>query len=89
MATYILIALGSSAAATDSAVKAAIAEGDRLSLEAGKWLITSSLSTSKDVSDKIGISDTELFIICPIRGYFGRTRPDVWEWLGAKSSAKV
>lgn len=89
MATYILIALAASAPSIDSAVQATIPPEDRLSLELGKWLITSSLSTSKEVSDKIGISATELFIICPIRGYFGRSRPDVWEWLAAKSNPKV
>jgi hypothetical protein len=89
MATYILIALGSATPAVDSAVVAEIPEEDRLSLEPGKWLVTSSLSTSKAVADKIGLSTSALFIICPIRGYFGRTRPDVWEWLAAKSTAKV
>jgi hypothetical protein len=88
MATYILMALGPSASAVDAAVESAISAEDRLSLEAGKWLLTSSLATSREVSDKIGISDSTLFIICPIRGYFGRTRPDVWEWLAAKSSVK-
>jgi hypothetical protein len=89
MATYILIALGPAAPIVDAAVENAIPVEDRLSLEAGKWLLTSSLSTSKEVADKIGVSTTALFIICPIRGYFGRTRPDVWEWLAAKSTAKV
>jgi hypothetical protein len=88
MATYILMALGPSASAVDAAVESAISAEDRLSLEAGKWLLTSSLATSREVSDMIGISDSTLFIICPIRGYFGRTRPDVWEWLAAKSSVK-
>ena len=88
MATYILISLGTSSSLVDTAVQAAIPPEDRLSLEQGKWLLTSSLATSKDVSDKIGISEATTFIICPIRGYFGRTRPDVWEWLAAKSSSK-
>lgn len=88
MVTYILIALGTSASALDAAVEAAIPKEDRQQLEPGKWLLTSALVTSKDVSDQIGISGTATFIICPIRGYFGRTRSDVWEWLAAKSSAK-
>jgi hypothetical protein len=89
MATYILIAIGPADAAIDAAVQAAIPAEDRLSLETGKWLLTSSLPTSKEVSDRLGISATATFIICPIRGYFGRTRPDVWEWLAAKSSTPV
>jgi hypothetical protein len=88
MFTYILIALGNSASALDAAVEAAIPKEDRHQLEPGKWLLTSTLLTSRDVSEKIGIVDTVTFIICPIRGYFGRTRSDVWEWLAAKSSSK-
>lgn len=87
MATYILIAIGQANAAVDAAVEANIPPEDRLLLESGKWLLTSSLPTSKEVSDKLNITSTSTFIICPIRGYFGRTRPDVWEWLAAKSAS--
>lgn len=86
MATYILIALGPVAPVIDAAVEAKIPTQDRLSLEAGKWLLTSSLATSKELSDYLELTVATTFIICPIRGYFGRTRPDVWEWLAAKSS---
>jgi len=88
MVTYILIALGTSASALDAAVEKVIPREDRQQLEPGKWLLTSSLVTSKDMSDQLGVSEAITFIICPIRGYFGRTRSDVWEWLAAKSSAK-
>lgn len=87
MATYILIALGPAAPVVDAAVEGKIPPQDRVLLEAGKWLLTSSLTTSKEVSDNLGLSVTTTFIICPIRGYFGRSRPDIWEWLAAKSSA--
>jgi hypothetical protein len=87
MATYILIALGPTAQIVDAAVGVRIPAQDRLLLEAGKWLLTSSLTTSKEVSDYLGLSDSTTFIICPIKGYFGRSRPDIWEWLAAKSSA--
>lgn len=86
MATYILIALGAAQAVVDTAVESSIPSEDRLSLESGKWLLTSSLPTSKEVSDKLGLSVNTTFIICPIRGYYGRTNPNVWEWLAAKSS---
>lgn len=86
MATYILIALGDASAQVDAAVNASFPLEDRLSLEPGKWLLTSSLPTSKEVSDRLGITSAATFILCPIRGYFGRTRPEVWEWLAAQSS---
>jgi hypothetical protein len=89
MATYILVAIGNSSPALDRAVEAAFPPEDRHCLEAGKWLVSSSLVTSKDVSDKLGLSPADTFIICPIRGYYGRARSDIWEWLGAKSSVKI
>lgn len=88
MVTYILIALGTSASTLDVAVEAVIPKEDRHSIESGKWLITSSLVTSKDLSEKLAIAEPETFIVCPIRGYFGRARSDIWEWLAAKSSVK-
>jgi len=85
MATYILISLGDSGAAIDQAVMQKIAAEDRLQLDPGRWLINSALPTSKEVSDALGISGADTFIVCPIRGYYGRARPDVWEWLASKS----
>jgi len=87
MATYVLISLGESAPAIDSAVEQKIPVEDRLKLDAGRWLINSTLPTSKELSDNLAISDAWTFIVCPIRGYYGRARPDVWEWLAAKSVA--
>lgn len=87
MATYILISLGDSAAIVDSAVEQKLASEDRLKLDVGRWLISSSLPTSKELSDSLGITAEGTWIACPIRGYYGRARPDVWEWLAAKSVA--
>jgi len=89
MVTYILVALGNSGTAVDAAVTELFPTEERHQLEPGKWLISSSLVTSKDVSDRLALPASEVFIICPIRGYFGRARSDIWEWLGAKSTAKV
>jgi hypothetical protein len=88
MITYIVIALDSNTVPLDSAVNETIPKEDRHQLEAGKWLVSSSMLTSKDVSDKLGLPSSSTFIICPIRGYFGRARSDIWEWLAAKSSSK-
>jgi hypothetical protein len=86
MPTYLLISLGASSAAIDTAVQAKISKEDSHQVEPGKWLITSTAVTSKDVSDSLGISDSTTFLIAPIRGYFGRAKPDLWEWLAAKST---
>jgi hypothetical protein len=87
--TYLLIALGNFSSAVDAAVQAVIAPEDRHQIEAGKWLLSTTSVTSKDVSDKIGLSDTTTFLICPIRGYFGRSSPAVWEWLAAKTKTNA
>jgi hypothetical protein len=89
MATYILIALGSSPSVLDALVEAKIPKDDRHQVEAGKWLISSSSVTSKDLSDTLGIGDATTYLICPIRGYFGRAKPDIWEWLAAKTKANA
>jgi hypothetical protein len=88
MSTYFIVSLGSSPDFVDSAVQTKIPAEDRYQLEPGKWLINSSSLTSKDVSDGLSISDSTTFFIAPIRGYYGRAKPDVWEWLAAKT-AKV
>jgi len=85
MATYLLIALDSFAEPLDSAVESGISQEHRHKIESGKWLISSTRATSKDVSDSLGISTTTTFFIAPIRGYFGRAKPDIWEWLAAKA----
>lgn len=85
MATYLVIALGSSAEALDRAVQTKAAKEDSHQIESGKWLVSSTLATSKDVSDWLGIGESALFFLAPVRGYFGRAKPDVWEWLAAKT----
>ena len=86
MATYLLLALGSTAAEIDTAVESKISEGDRHRIESGKWLISSARPTSKDVSDSLGLTGAVVHFIAPLRGYFGLATPDVWEWLAAKSA---
>jgi len=85
MATYILVSLGNFAQAVDDAIEKSTLPGDRHKIESGKWLINSPIVTSKEIADKLGVSDTTTFMICPIRGYYGRASSDVWEWLAAKS----
>jgi hypothetical protein len=87
--TYLLISLGNFSTAVDTAVQNNIPAEDRYQLESGKWFISSSGVTSKEVSDKLGISDSTTFLICPIRGYFGRSNPGVWEWLAAKTKTNA
>lgn len=85
MATYLLVALGANALTVDGAVQGALAAEERHQIESGKWLIRSPLLTSKEISDKIGLSETTTHLVFPIRGYYGRARSDIWEWLAAKS----
>ena len=82
-----LVSLGSNvnAVAVDAAVKSFILPENAHELESGKWLITSLKPTSKEVSDGLNIADITTYIIAPIRGYYGRAKPDIWEWLAAKS----
>lgn len=81
------MSVGGTENAVDTAVCTRYLPGERLSIEAGKWLLNSSKATSKEVSDDLGISETTTFIIIPIRGYYGRAQPDIWEWLASKATA--
>jgi hypothetical protein len=83
---YLLISLGTSATNVDAVVQSKIAPEDSRQLESGKWLISSASATSKEVSDLLGISEAVTFFIVPVRGYFGRAKPDIWEWLAAKAA---
>lgn len=43
--------------------------------------------TAKDVSDKLSITDGTIGsgIILNIAGYYGRSNPQIWEWIAAKT----
>jgi hypothetical protein len=58
-------------------------------LEDGKWIVESPAITSKDFTDSLGVITPEAsFFVVPVTGYFGRAKPDLWEWLAAKIAAK-
>jgi hypothetical protein len=88
MALFFLVALKDSAPAVGTAISTKIAAGSVYEIESGKWIIDSPATTSKDMADSLGLTDTPYFIV-PVRGYFGRAQPDLWEWLAAKSVAKA
>ena len=88
MALFFLVALKNSDSAVREMISAKIAAGSIYEIESGKWIIDSPATTSKDLAESIGLIDTPFFIV-PVRGYFGRAQPDLWEWLAAKSTAKV
>lgn len=43
-------------------------------------------ATAKDVSDRLGITDGSNGngVVLNVAGYFGRSNPQLWEWLAAK-----
>jgi len=85
MALFLVVALQNSAPAIDEAVAAKFPQAS-YKIESGKWAISADLTTSKEVSTKLGIREKESHIIVPIRGYSGRSKPDLWEWLSAQSA---
>jgi hypothetical protein len=89
MALFFLVALQSSAPEIQTALSTKIAPGSLYLIESGKWIVESPATTSKDLSDSLGIADTLSFLVVPVRGYFGRAQPDLWEWLAAKTAAKA
>lgn len=59
----------------------------------GQWiLIAPSATTSKEVSDRMGITAAESIsngIVLRVDGYFGRYAPSVWEWINTKLGADL
>lgn len=49
-------------------------------------LVAPSATTTKEVSDKLGISEGEAGngIVLRVETYFGRTAGSTWEWITAK-----
>jgi hypothetical protein len=89
MALFLLVALQNNEHAVQAAVSSKITNENVYTIEAGKWVIDSPATTSRDLSDALGIASALTFFVVPIRGYFGRAQPDLWEWLAAKSTAKT
>ena len=89
MPLFFLVALQNSAPAIEVALSSKIAAGSLYTIESGKWIIDSPATTSRDLADSLEITTTLPFFIVPVRGYFGRAQPDLWEWLAAKTAAKV
>ena len=89
MALFFMVALQSSAPLVEIAIRNKVAGADCYQIESGKWILDlPRLSTSKEVSDLLGLSEvpTASHVVVSIRGYFGRAQPDLWEWLAARAS---
>jgi hypothetical protein len=86
MALFLVVALGTAAPIVDQQIPARVEPAEYYKIESGKWIANVNLATSKEVSDFLGITATALHLVVPVRGYFGRAQPDLWEWLAAKTS---
>ncbi len=63
-----------------------------LEVEKGQWLVIApSSTTTKELSDRLGISDGTISngIVLKVETYFGRTAPSTWEWVSAKMGAPL
>jgi len=87
MPLFLVVALQNSALAVDAAVSSKFPEGS-YEIESGKWAVNADVTTARELSTKLGIRETQSHIVFPLRGYSGRAKPDLWEWLSAQS-AKV
>ena len=92
MALFMVVALGQSAPLIDVAILQKFPTSF-YKLEAGKWFISSTFQTSKELSDALGItSDPPMLpalgvatgVVVAIKGYYGRGPSDMWEWVAAK-----
>ncbi len=73
----------------DAAIKGKY-PNDHLVLNPGQWLVVAGGTTTKEMSDLLGITTGETgnaIIIAGTGGYFGRGNPGVWEWLKSRLGA--
>jgi hypothetical protein len=64
--------------------------GMYLKVAEGEWLLVApSSSTTKEISDILGITDNSVSqaIVVSTAGYFGRASVSIWEWIATKTGA--
>jgi hypothetical protein len=59
---------------------------DHLKIPAGEWLV-SAQTTSKELCDRLKITNGEngSGIVFSMGSYFGRSDPNIWEWIKVKA----
>ena len=62
--------------------------GNYYVLAPGQWLVSASGTTTREVSDGLGISDgtTGNAIIVSIANYYGRASEQIWEWMASRGT---
>jgi hypothetical protein len=65
-----------------------------LQVAEGQWLVIApAATTSKEVSDALGITNAEPVlsngIVLRVESYFGRTAGSTWEWIRNKQGAEI
>jgi hypothetical protein len=83
----------------DAAIRGAIEEhfpAENYPLGRGQWIVAAE-GTSKELSDKLGVTTTEAnpnplisnTIVLGIAGYYGRHSRDMWEWMASRLEKPV
>ena len=85
MPLFLVVALQNSGPAIDEAVASKFPDTS-YKIESGKWAVNADVNTSRELTTKLGVRETQSHIAVPIRGYTGRAKPDLWEWLSAQSA---
>jgi hypothetical protein len=86
MALFFVVALQNTDPVVDMAVSTKFTPADFFKMESGKWIVDAPVATSKELSDFLALTDSTTHFVVPVRGYFGRSQPALWEWLAAKTS---
>ncbi|TAL87486.1 MAG: hypothetical protein EPN46_03895 [Candidimonas sp.] len=89
MAIYLIIPLRQETVEIDTAITSIIDEQDRFQLQGNSGWLVRFAGTTKEVSDKIGITGQKegeaatlgSALVTPVTSYYGRGPADMWEWL--------
>ena len=80
MSVFIIVSQTESAPTLQTAIKEKY-PNDHYELHSNQWLVSAG-ETAQEISDKLGI--TAATIVFSVSSYWGRSNPNVWEWLKVK-----
>jgi hypothetical protein len=89
MAIFAIIAQPSSGPDNLESAIARAYKDNFLQLGAGNWLVADSV-TSKEVSDKLGVTDGKngSAVVIEVASYYGRASTNIWSWVKNKWEAQ-
>lgn len=91
MPLFAVMSIGDSAKEIESAIKENFGPSDFYAAADGSWFIATPLTTSRGLSNKLGITKPHSnegldAVVIAVTGYYGLGPAELWEWLAVAST---